>query len=115
MKEETVYFDDIVVVYYIGTNAMDNFAVIDKGSPDDYWFHAKDVSSCHVIAKIVEETNKKVLRTIIKKGCLLCKENTSKLKTLNNIEFVYTKVQNVTKTKIPGLVTMTSVEKLIVC
>ena len=43
MKQETVYFDNIVddVVYYIGTNASDNFDVIDKGRSDDYWFHAK--------------------------------------------------------------------------
>ena len=114
MKEEIVSIDDIVVIYYIGTNAADNFATIDKGDPDDLWFHAKDVSSCHVVAKISKGIDKHTLRSIIKKGAALCKQNTSKLKSLNNVEFIYTKVQNVTKTKIPGLVTMTN-QKTIVC
>jgi predicted ribosome quality control (RQC) complex YloA/Tae2 family protein len=119
MKEETVYFDDRVVVYYIGTNAADNFSVIDMGNPDDLWFHAKDVSSCHVVAKIPitevkEGIDKQGLKSIIKKGALICKQNTSKLKSLNNVEFIYAKVQNVTKTNIPGLVT-TNKQKTIVC
>ncbi len=108
MKEKTVYFDNMVVTYYIGTNALDNFAVIDKGSPDDYWFHAKDVSSCHVVAKITFAEGGIDKRTIIKRGALICKQNTSKLKSLNNVEFIYTKVKNVTKTEIAGLVTLTN-------
>jgi predicted ribosome quality control (RQC) complex YloA/Tae2 family protein len=115
MKEETVYFDNIVVIYYIGTNALDNFAVIDKGSPDDYWFHAKDVSSCHVVAKMpVSVLDKHVLRSIIKRGALICKQNTSKLKSLEHAEFIYTPVKNVTKLDKPGLVTVSS-QKTITC
>jgi predicted ribosome quality control (RQC) complex YloA/Tae2 family protein len=115
MKEETVYFDNIVVIYYIGTNAADNFAAIDMGSPDDYWFHAKGVSSCHVVAKMNEgkAMDKQGLKSMIKKGALLCKQNTSKLKSMNNIEFIYTKVKNVTKTEIPGLVTLSSEKNII--
>lgn len=114
MKEEFVSIDDKVVVYYIGTNALDNFAVIDKGAPEDLWFHANDVSSCHVVAKINEVLDKRQLKSIIKKGALICKQNTSKLNTNDRVEFIYTRVQNVTKTKIPGLVTLTN-QKIIVC
>ncbi len=114
MKEEIVSIDDIVVVYYIGTNAVDNFATTDKGAPDDYWFHAKGVSSCHVVAKIVESVDKRTLHTIIKRGALICKQNTSKLKSLEKVEFIYTKVKNVVKMDTPGLVTLTN-EKTIVC
>ena len=112
-------FDDRVVVYYIGTNALDNFAVIDKGAPDDYWFHAKDISSCHVVAKIAEGSelglvDKHVLRSIIKRGALICKQNTSKLKSLQDVDFIYTQVKNITKLDKPGLVTVTN-EKRITC
>jgi len=115
MKEEIVSIDDLVVVYYIGTNALDNFAVIDKGDPDDLWFHAKDVSSCHVVAKIpyTEVIDKRQLKTIIKRGALICKQNTSKLNTLEKTEFIYTKVKNVTKTDKPGLVTVTNQKTII--
>jgi predicted ribosome quality control (RQC) complex YloA/Tae2 family protein len=118
MKKEIVSIDDIEVVYYIGTNALDNFSVIDMGNTNDLWFHAKDVSSCHVVAKIPytevkEGIDKRQLKSIIKNGAFICKQNTSKLKSLNNVEFIYTKVQNVTKTKIPGLVTLTNQKTIV--
>ena len=112
MKEETVYFDNIAIVYYIGTNAEDNFAVIDKGGPDDYWFHAKDVSSCHVVVKISDDID---IRTIIKRGALICKQNTNKLRMLDDVEIMYTKVKNVVKTDVPGLVNITGKAKIIIC
>lgn len=107
MKEITVYFDNIVddVVYYIGTSAQDNFDVIDKGRPDDIWFHAKDVSSCHVVAQVPDFIEKQGLRTIIKRGARLCKEHTAKLKNHDNTEIIYTRVKNVTKTETIGCVT----------
>ena len=84
MREEIIYFDNVVddVVYYISTNAADNFKVIDQGSPDDYWFHAKDCSSCHVVVNVPEYIDKKGLRTIIQGGARLCKQNTKKLTDL---------------------------------
>jgi len=113
MKKEIVSIDDVVVVYYIGTNAVDNFAVIDMGDPHDVWFHAKGISSCHVVAKFPEGFDKQTMRAIIKKGALICKQNTSKLKSLNNVEIIYTKVKNVTKTDKPGLVTVTNQKTII--
>ncbi len=112
MKEETVYFDNIAIVYYIGTNAEDNFAVIDRGGPDDYWFHAKDVSSCHVVVKIPDDID---IRTIIKRGALICKQNTNKLRMLDDVEIMYTKVKNVIKTDVPGLVNINGSTKIIIC
>ena len=103
------------VVYYIGTNAEDNFAVIDKGEPTDYWFHANDISSCHVVVSIPDDIDKKGLRTIIKRGALICKQNTNKLRTLNDVEIMYTKVKNVIKTDIPGLVNINGSTKIIIC
>jgi predicted ribosome quality control (RQC) complex YloA/Tae2 family protein len=116
MKESTIYFDNVVdeVTYYIGTSAADNFAVIDKGGPDDYWFHASDCSSCHVVVNVPEHADKRELKTIIKKGALLCKQNTSKLAKLQNVTVVYTKVKYITKTDVSGCVTLKN-EKTITC
>ena len=106
MKQEIVYFENIVddVIYYIGTSASDNFAVIDMGEQTDYWFHANNVSSCHVVAKIPHDIDKRGLKTILKRGALLCKQNTNKLAKNGNIEIVYCQVKHVTKTDVPGLV-----------
>ena len=53
--------------------------------------------------------------TIIKKGALLCKENTNKLKSLSNHVFMYTYVKNVVKTNVPGTVILNEKAKLIEC
>jgi hypothetical protein len=44
----------------------------------------------------------------------LCKNNTNKLKQLKNVEIIYTKLENVTKTNTPGCV-LTQNTKTIVC
>lgn len=104
MKTEIVVFEHIEsdVVYYIGTNATDNHCVIDKGTPDDLWFHIANTPSCHVVVKLPNECDKKVLRSIIKKGSLLCKQNTKRVANLNNVEIMYAPIKNITKTHIAG-------------
>ena len=116
MKQETVNFDNIVddVVYYIGTNASDNFDIIDKGRSEDYWFHAKDFSSCHVVVQLPDDIDKRGLKTIIKRGAMICKQNTHKLSQLDNVEIIYTRIKNVTKTDVIGCVTTTHT-KTIIC
>ena len=107
MKQAIITFENIVddVIYYIGTDAKDNFDVIDKGKPNDYWFHANNCSSCHIVAKLPEWIhNKRELKTILKRGALLCKQNTNRLSRSDNVEIVYTKVKNVTKMKVAGQV-----------
>ena len=83
MKTETVFIQalDREILFYIGKNQKENFAVIDMGFEDDLWFHAKDESSCHVVCQIPDDIdiNKKELQSIIKTGALLCKNNTNKL------------------------------------
>lgn len=116
MKTEIVFIQGLKreVTFYIGKSQSENFEVIDKGDPDDLWFHAKDVSSCHVVCKLPEKLNKKELSCIIKTGALLCKNNTNKLKGLSNVEIIYTRIVNITKTKVPGCV-ITQNEKKTVC
>lgn len=94
------------ISFLVGTSAKDNFDIIDICHPDDVWFHVKDESSCHVIAKISEmgeKIDKKMRRLIIKQGALLCKME-SKYKSVKNLEIIYTKVKNVKKTTTVGSV-----------
>lgn len=114
MREEQIYISelDADITFYIGTNSRDNFAVIDEGEPDDLWFHAEDVSSCHVVAVLPNyKISKKIIDKIIVQGCLLCKENTNKLKSNPKVNFIYTTISNIKKTKNPGEVITNNVKR----
>ena len=91
------------IQFIIGKNAEDNFKIIDESTDEDIWFHLKDESSCHVIAKINNTYKKKELRYILKQGAILCKLN-SKYKNVQSTPIIYTKIKNVTKTNILGSV-----------
>lgn len=39
-------------------------------------------------------------------GALLCKSNTNKLKTIANVEIVYSQIKNLVKTSVPGCVSI---------
>ena len=119
MKTQVIYFDNIKkeISYLIGENAADNFLVIDASDlKTDIWFHSNEGSSCHVVAKIPgqQQLNKTELMTICKKGGLLCKLNTPKLKKQSNVEIIYTKISNITKTNTDGLV-HTNNTKILTC
>ena len=115
MKTESVFISAIKreVVFYIGKNQQENFNVIDMGSPDDLWFHAKHVPSCHVVCEIPDDICKNDLLYIIKTGIILCKSNTNKIKNIEKVEFIYTQLKNITKTKVAGCV-ITKDEKTII-
>jgi len=116
MKTEIVFINALKreVIFYIGKNQNENFEVIDKGSEDDLWFHAADVSSCHVVCQLPPDIDKKMMRYIITTGALLCKNNTNKLKPMKNVNIVYTKIRNIVKTDVPGCV-VTKDAKMISC
>ena len=116
MKTEVVTFmnTSLEITYLIGENENDNFEILNKASGDDIWFHANNISSCHIIATNLPELTKKEKQKVIKRGAFLCKQNTSKLKSLQNVEIIYTKVKNVTKTDISGTVNITNEKKIIV-
>ena len=116
MKTEIVFINALKreIIFYIGKNQNENFEVIDKGTNDDLWFHAADVSSCHVVCQVPLDIDKKGMRYIITTGALLCKNNTNKLKTMKNVNIIYTKICDVVKTDVPGCVVTTNT-KLITC
>jgi|TARA_B110000008_G_scaffold278186_1_gene321243 predicted ribosome quality control (RQC) complex YloA/Tae2 family protein len=101
----------IDVEYVIGKNAQENFEIIDDAEDHHIWFHVHGHSSSHVIAKLDDELNKKDLRYIIKQGAILCKQY-SKLKSNKNVEIVYTTIENITKTEIPGSVITENEKKI---
>jgi hypothetical protein len=116
MKSENIYIDALKreVFFYIGKNQSENFHVIDKGKPNDIWFHAKDDSSCHVVCEIPDNLAKKEVKYIIKIGALLCKSNTNKIKNIKKVEIIYTFIKNVKKTEVQGCVITTNT-KTIIC
>jgi len=116
MKTENIYFDNIdtEITYYVGKNAKENFDILDMSKDTDLWFHAKDLPSCHVIAVIPDGIDKKTMKTIIKKGGMLCKQNTNKLVSEKNLKIIYAKVSDVKKTEILGTVNVINKNELIV-
>jgi predicted ribosome quality control (RQC) complex YloA/Tae2 family protein len=106
MKTEVVYIQglDKEITFLIGQNKNDNFDIIDMADSEDLWFHANNISSCHVVACLPEDIDKKDLKYIIKTGASLCKNNTNKLKILKDVEIVYTQIKNIVKTSTVGCV-----------
>lgn len=116
MKTETLFLEGLndEVTFHIGQNQNENFNVIDMGSPMDLWFHAENISSCHVIAIIPEDISNKDLKYIIKAGANLCKKYTNKLKLLKNVVIVYTHLKNIEKTNVKGCVNIKNEKKIVV-
>lgn len=106
MKTEILFLQALnrEITFYIGQNKNENFDVIDKGDSDDLWFHANKFSSCHVVAIIPKDISRKEIKYIIKAGAMLCKKYTNKLKSLPNIEIIYTEIKNIEKTQEIGCV-----------
>jgi predicted ribosome quality control (RQC) complex YloA/Tae2 family protein len=116
MKTENIFIEPLKreIVYYIGKNQKENFEVIDKGTDCDLWFHAANESSCHVVCVVPTDIDKSDMRYIIKMGALLCKSNTNKLKSQKDVEFIYTKIENVFKTEVEGCVQTKSIKSIII-
>ena len=122
MKTVVIQGSPKEVTFIVGTCAQDNFDIIDISEPDDIWFHVRDGSSCHVIARICgdnatmqcgEKLDKKTIHKIIKQGALLCKQE-SRYKSTKNLAIIYTKLRNVQKTKIVGSVIADTVSTIFI-
>ena len=107
MKIKEIYIPSIskTILYWIGSNASDNFQMIDDANINDIWFHIHNQSSCHVIGRIPDDLtlNKKQLRHIVTQGAVICKHN-SKFASSSKLEIVYAKIQDVEKTEVVGRV-----------
>jgi len=117
MKLETRYIAPLglEIEFKIGQNAHDNFSVIESAEPIDLWFHIEDQSSCHVVATIPPsiEFDKKQLMYIIKQGAILCKQH-SRYKSQKKVSVIYTTIQNISLTNIPGTVNTQNTKTVII-
>jgi predicted ribosome quality control (RQC) complex YloA/Tae2 family protein len=106
MLTRIIYFQNIKnpITFYIGKNKEDNFHIINISKDNDLWFHIKNESSCHIISVIPDNISKKEKKSIIKRGCLLCKQYTAKINQIEKIEVYYTEVKNIILTEIIGTV-----------
>ena len=117
MKYESLILDNnIQVKYVIGQDAHENTEILQNADENDYWFHAELSSSCHVIANVPAsvKTVKKWKTHIIKKGALLCKQNTNSIKTKQNVSIMYSKVKNVVECEKPGQVIVAESNNIII-
>lgn len=112
MKEELFEYDANIYTIIIGKNKNDNFAIIDESVETDIWFHVENEPSCHVILKNTGKTHD-IPKQVIKRCAYLCKIN-SKAKTQKKSTVIYTTINNVIKTEIPGQVTVTNVKSVFV-
>lgn len=104
---------NIEVEFVIGKNAKENFDIIDDAEDHHIWFHIHNAPSCHVIAKLDEELNKKDFKYVVKQGAVLCKQH-SKFNNQKNVEIVYTIIKNVHKTDVPGSVQLDSQKTVVI-
>jgi predicted ribosome quality control (RQC) complex YloA/Tae2 family protein len=102
------------VTYYIGKTQQENHDVIDIGTPSDLWFHLADTSSCHVVAVVPPNVDRKARGKIIKQGALLCKQNTAKAASQQKVTVTYAPLSAVTKESTPGSVLVTESRTIVV-
>ena len=116
MKTEQIEINGKLAVYHIGQNAADNFAAIDKSeSAQDIWFHAEESSSCHVVFIHSDKIwSKDEIRKIVKKGALLCKQHTAKLKSEKKVNIIYATMENLTKCAQVGQVEVVNAKTIMV-
>lgn len=88
--------------FYIGQNQNENDMLVKTSNANDYWIHAGEYSSGHVI--ISNPTQKRIHTKIIKRACYLLKTSCRKLKSIDSVLFHYTRLYNVTPTDKVGQV-----------
>lgn len=107
MKKYTHQIGTQTFDIYVGTNAKENWDLIDKSEPDDLWFHLEDFPSSHVF---VREKLSKIStqipnypNQIISIAGDYCKSQ-SKYNDRTKLKIIYTQISNITKGKTSGSV-----------
>jgi predicted ribosome quality control (RQC) complex YloA/Tae2 family protein len=103
MKLETFEYDGITYNIKIGRSAIENTELVKNASKSDIWFHLSDSPSCHVVLDCMIKLNQ-VPRQVISRCAHLCKMHS---KMLAKSKVIYTQIENVQITKIPGQVITT--------
>ncbi len=104
MKLETFEYDGTIYNIKIGRSSAENTQLVQNANKSDIWFHLSDSPSCHVVL----ETNTKInhiSRQVISRCAYLCKMYS---KTPPKCKVIYTQIENVQTTRIPGQVVTTN-------
>jgi len=109
MKQETLTCGNKEYHVLIGQNSYENTELVDTSDQKNIWFHVANTPSCHLVLK-TECKIRDVPVQVIKWCAITCK-NHSKSKSVQNCEIIYTQIENVETTKIPGQVN-TPMDKL---
>ena len=111
MKINTCNIENREFIIQIGTNALENWNLIDISDNLDLWFHVEGFPSGHVVVKEITKDKKFEGKKdkqfgypymLILECARLCK-NQSKLKN-SRCKIVYTTIDNITKGKQVGSV-----------
>jgi predicted ribosome quality control (RQC) complex YloA/Tae2 family protein len=94
----------------IGSNAKENWELLNLSKSTDVFFHLSSFPSCYVILE--NETDKYPSEDIIKEASILCKSNT-KYKNMRDIKVDYTFCSNVIKGEVVGQVYYKSNRKVL--
>ncbi len=117
MKTKEIYIPKLSteITYWIGSNAQDNFNIIEQAEPTDIWFHVSSYSSAHVIARIshLDKLDKKTIQSIVTQGAVLCKQ-VSKYASVKNLDITWAYISNVKPTNILGTVSVSCSKNIII-
>lgn len=105
MKIFTHKIGDIEYDISIGSNAKENWDLIDNSYLEDLWFHLDEYPSAHVVIKQKTNFPNEIYYSnqIIQIASNYCKSN-SKYKNLHKVKIVYTQIKNLKKGKEVGSV-----------
>ena len=87
------------ITYRLGRSASENFRLLDDADPDDWWFHLEGHPSGHLIVESTEITP-----AMAALAATLVREHSNLKDSVKKVKVIYTRVRNVTKTKVPGRV-----------
>ena len=108
MKKYTHQIGAQIFDIFVGTNAKENWDLIDLAEPEDLWFHVEYFPSGHVLIKerFEAKTNLHQIHypnQIISIGSQYCKTQ-SKYKDKKKLKIIYTQISNIKKGKTIGSV-----------
>jgi predicted ribosome quality control (RQC) complex YloA/Tae2 family protein len=104
MKTEVISIPSLKcdITFIVGQCDTENDEIVRNANPSDLWFHVDNKKSCHVIANVPIQFDRKNIKYIVSQGAVLCKKYSYPKE--KNLPIVFTRVKNVELTDTPGLV-----------
>ncbi|CAF0831666.1 unnamed protein product [Brachionus calyciflorus] len=98
-----LYFTSNVVTpaydIYMGEDKYENEELLKYAWPEDIWFHVSKLSSAHVYLRLAKGQTIEDIPSAVLEDCVqLVKANSIEGNKINNVEIVYTPVNNLKKT-----------------